>query len=165
MALITYIGKGIDLVGRSASWLNVVLVLLICLDVTLRYFFSFSKNWILELEWHIFAVIFLLGASYALQQDKHVRVDIFYQKMSVKARAWVDLLGTLVFLLPWCYVVIKTSVGFAYTSWLIGEGSPNPGGLPARFLIRSVVPLSFVLLALQGISIAKQQISIIYSQD
>lgn len=161
VGILKWIEKGIDRLGRYTSWLNLSLVLLICLDVALRYLFSYSKNWILELEWHLFAVIFLLGASYGLQHDKHVRVDIFYQNMSEKAQAWLNLLGTLIFLLPWCYVVVKTSAGFAHTSWIIGEGSANPGGLPARYIIRSVVPLAFVLLAVQGLVIALRQMAII----
>ena len=143
----------IEKIGKAISWLNVALVLLICLDVLFRYFFSFSKNWILELEWHMFALVFLLGSAYALQEDKHVRVDVFYQNFSKKTKAIINLLGTLLFLLPWCYLVITTSYKFANNSWYIREGSNQPGGLPARYIIKSMIVVGFVLLALQGVSL------------
>ena len=143
----------IEKVGKAISWLNVALILLICLDVLFRYFFSFSKNWILELEWHMFALVFLLGSAYALQEDKHVRVDVFYQKFSDKTKTIVNLLGTLIFLLPWCYLVITTSFKFANNSWYIKEGSNQPGGLPARYIIKGMIVGGFVLLALQALSL------------
>lgn len=143
----------IEKVGKAISWLNVALILLICLDVLFRYFFSFSKNWILELEWHMFALVFLLGSAYALQEDKHVRVDVFYQKFSDKTKTIVNLLGTLIFLLPWCYLVITTSFKFANNSWYIKEGSNQPGGLPARYIIKGMIVVGFVLLALQALSL------------
>lgn len=130
-----------------------MLILLICLDVLFRYFFSFSKNWIIELEWHLFALIFLLGSAYALQMDKHVRVDVFYQKFSEKTKAIVNLIGTLVFLIPWCYLVITTAYKFANNSWYIREGSNQPGGLPARYIIKGAIVVGFVLLLAQGVSL------------
>jgi len=161
MKLWSYIDKFIDWVGRHVSVLNLFLVLLICLDVALRYLFAYSKNWIIELEWHIFSVIFLLGASYGLQHDKHVRVDVFYQKMSATSRAYINLVGTVIFLLPWVYVLVKTSMGFALNSWYMGEGSPNPGGLPARYIIKGLIPMAFLLLGLQGLAILRKNILII----
>ncbi len=134
------------------SWLNVALVLLICLDVLFRYFFSFSKNWILELEWHMFSLVFLLGSAYALQYDKHVRVDVFYQKFSDKTKAIINLVGTVVFLIPWSYLVVTTAYKFANNSWYIREGSNQPGGLPARYIIKFMIVIGFILLALQGVS-------------
>lgn len=135
-----------------ASWLNILLVLLIVLDVLLRYLFDNTKNWVLELEWHLFAVIFLLGSSYAMQKDEHVRVDVYYQNYTPKMKAWVTLIGHCLFLLPWTLVIINTSYGFASNSFSFNEGSPNPGGLPYRFIIKSVVVLAFVLILLQAIS-------------
>ena len=148
-----WIDKFIENVGKVTSWLNVFLIGLICLDVLFRYFFSFSKNWILELEWHMFAVIFLLGSAYALQVDKHVRVDVFYQRFSAKTQIIINLIGTVVFLIPWCYLVITTSFKFFSNSWYIREGSPQPGGLPARYVIKGMIVIGFILLALQGLSL------------
>ncbi|MFT6337057.1 MAG: TRAP-type mannitol/chloroaromatic compound transport system permease small subunit [Saprospiraceae bacterium] len=143
----------IEKIGNAVSWLNVTLIVLICLDVLFRYFFSFSKNWILELEWHMFATVFLLGSAYALQEDKHVRVDVFYQNFSEKTRAIINLLGTIVFLIPWCYLVITTSYKFANNSWYIREGSNQPGGLPARYVMKGMIVVGFILLAMQGVSL------------
>lgn len=148
-----WIDKFIAQIGKAVSWLNVVLIGLICVDVLFRYFFSFSKNWILELEWHLFAIIFLLGSAYALQAEKHVRVDVFYQRFSKKTQTIINLVGTLIFLLPWCYLVITTSYKFFNNSWYIREGSPQPGGLPARYVIKGMILVGFVLLTIQGISL------------
>lgn len=101
----------------------------------------------------MFAIIFLLGSAYALQADKHVRVDVFYQRFSKKTQSIINLLGTLIFLIPWCYLVITTSYKFFNNSWYIREGSPQPGGLPARYVIKGMIVVGFILLALQGISL------------
>lgn len=147
------INSFIKYVGNTISWLNVALIILIGLDVLFRYFFSFSKNWILELEWHFFALVFILGSAYALQEDKHVRVDVFYQKFSEKTKTIINLLGTIVFLFPWCYLVITTSYKFAINSWYIREGSNQPGGLPARYMIKSMIVVGFLLLLIQGVAL------------
>jgi len=101
----------------------------------------------------MFAIVFLLGSAYALQVEKHVRVDVFYQRFSSKTQAIINLVGTVIFLIPWCYLVIVTSSKFVSNSWYIREGSPQPGGLPARYLIKGMIVVGFVLLALQGISL------------
>lgn len=148
-----WVDKFIERIGIAISWLNVALIILICLDVIFRYFFSFSKNWIIELEWHMFAMIFLLGSAYALQVEKHVRVDVFYQRFSKKAQTIINLCGSIIFLIPWCYLVIKTSTNFVSNSWYIREGSPQPGGLPARYVIKGMIVVGFVLLLIQGVSL------------
>lgn len=106
----------------------------------------------------MFAIIFLLGSAYALQADKHVRVDVFYQRFSQKTQTIINLFGTLIFLIPWCYLVITTSYKFVNNSWYIKEGSPQPGGLPARYVIKGMIVLGFVLLALQGLSLVVKYI-------
>lgn len=141
-------------VGRTVAWLTAALVLIICTDVSLRYLFNNTKAWIIELEWHLFALIFLLGAGYALKHDRHVRVDLFYDRFSKRDQAWINLVGTLVFLIPWCIVLIFVSTQYAYTSYLTSEGSPDPGGLPARYLIKYAVPLGLLLLLLQAVATA-----------
>lgn len=138
-------------IGRSVSWLNVALVLLVCGDVISRRIFNDTAAWVMELEWHLFALIFLLGAGYAFRHDRHVRVDLFYQKMNVRDKALVDAIGGLVLLIPWCILIIWVSYDYAMVSWTIREGSPDPGGLPARYLIKFAIPVSVFLLLLQGI--------------
>ncbi|MEZ4826603.1 MAG: TRAP transporter small permease subunit [Bacteroidia bacterium] len=138
--------------GRVTAWFTSVLVVLMCYDVVMRYLFSQTAVWIAEMEWHLFALIFLLGAAYTLKDDKHVRVDVFYTNFSPKKQAWVNLTGTLFFLIPFCLIVIYTSFFYAEKSWTIGEGSPDPGGLPARYLIKSAITLGFVFLLLQSVA-------------
>lgn len=139
-------------VGKATAWLTPVLVLVVCFDVVARKLFNFSKIWIMDLEWHLFALIFLLAAGYSLQHDKHVRVDLFYADFSKKEKAQTDFWGTLIFLIPWCALVIVYSSGYALESWRLREGASEPGGLPARYAIKWMIAVGFVLLLLQALS-------------
>lgn len=138
-------------VGQGTAWLTVLLVVLVSYEVVSRQLGS-TQTWVTELEWHLFALIFLLGAGYAFKHDRHVRVDLFYMNFSQKDRALTDLIGNLIFLIPWALVIIYVSWFYAYESFKIGEGSPDPGGLDARYLIKFSIVLGMILLFLQGIS-------------
>lgn len=140
-------------VGSKVSWITVVLVLIMCIDVFNRKVLNFSENWILELEWYLFGILFLLGFAYTWKDDKHVRVDLFYDNYSERRKGLVNFIGTLIFVVPWCIVVIKTSLDYSLNSWSFREGSPNHNGLPARYLIKFMITVGFVLLLLQAISI------------
>lgn len=139
-------------IGKAASWLSLLLVLVIVVDVCSRYLFSVTSPASFELEWHLFATMFLLSAGWALGRDRHVRVDVFYQKFSNPQKAIVNLVGTVVFLLPLCCIGAWEGFRFAYNAWEIAETSPDHGGLPARFLIKSMIPCGFFLLGIQGLS-------------
>ncbi|MCB0568874.1 MAG: TRAP transporter small permease subunit [Phaeodactylibacter sp.] len=139
-------------VGRGVSWLTALLVVLVCFDVVTRYLFSDTSAWVMELEWHLFALIFLLGAGYAFRHDKHVRVDLFYARFTEREKALVNLLGALLFLIPWSLLVIYASYDYAMISYKIRETSPDPGGLPARYIIKFAIVLGATLLLLQGIA-------------
>ena len=152
-------------IGTLVSWLTVILVLIMVSDVAMRYIFSITSAAYFELEWHLFAGIFLLGAAYTLQQDKHVRVDVFYHRFSEKTKSWVNLIGSLFLLLPFCAVAFYESLSFVETSWSVRETSPDPQGLPARYIIKSVIPIGFFLLGLQGISEALKSIKKIGGRD
>ncbi|MFQ5640792.1 MAG: TRAP transporter small permease subunit [bacterium] len=141
-------------VGLFVSWLTTVLVLVVCYDVFTRYVLRKSSIAVQELEWHLFAVIFLVGAAYTLKYDRHVRVDVLYVNFSPKTKAWINFLGSLLFLIPFAVLVLWTSKTFVANSFLIQETSPDPGGLPGRFIIKACIPLGFILLLLQGISLA-----------
>jgi TRAP-type mannitol/chloroaromatic compound transport system permease small subunit len=106
-----------------------------------------------ELEWHIFAVLFLMGASYTLLKDSHVRVDLFYSTFTTKRKAWINLIGTVVFLIPFVLLVIYSSHNYVMSSFSFSESSPDPGGLPARYALKAFIPLSFTFLLLQSISL------------
>jgi len=141
-------------IGRFASWLVLIMVLLICYDVAMRYLFQQGSVALQELEWHLFALIFLLGSAYTLKHNEHVRVDILYQSrfMSDRSRAWIDIVGTLLLLLPFCMLMLITAWPFVENAFYYSEGSPDPGGLPYRFILKGSLVLAFALLALQGIA-------------
>lgn len=139
-------------VGKAVACLTGLLVLLVCSDVFLRKVFSLTANWVVELEWHLFALIFLLSAGYALAQHRHVRVDVFYQNFSERDKAWVNLLGFLFLLLPWCLVLLWVGAEYTWNAYHMGEGSPDPGGLPYRFFIKAMIPMGVFLLLLQGLA-------------
>ncbi|MEM9821637.1 MAG: TRAP transporter small permease subunit [Bacteroidota bacterium] len=152
-------------IGKSVSWLTTTLVLLVCFDVARRALFDTTAAWIMELEWHLFALIFLLGAGYSLKRDRHVRVDLFYAKFSAKDKALVNLLGTLLFLIPWCILIIYFSYFYALDAYIIGEVSPDPGGLPARYLIKFAITLGISLLLLQAMAMAASSALILMDQQ
>lgn len=153
-AIILIIDNITEWVGRTASWLVLAMVLLICYDVAMRYLFQQGSVALQELEWHLFALIFLLGSAYTLKHDEHVRVDIFYQSrfVSDKQRAWINIIGTLLFLLPFCALILITAWPFVENSFYYNEGSPDPGGLPYRFILKGSLLIAFGLLVLQGFS-------------
>ena len=140
-------------VGCGVAWVTLGLVLVVFIDVVMRYLFNTSFVFTQELEWHLFGFIFLIGAGYTLLHDGHVRVDIIYQRLGSKGQAWVNLGGVLLFLIPGCLMVISTSWKFTMNSFAILEGSPDPGGIPLRFIIKGCIPAGFTLLLLQGISL------------
>ncbi len=139
--------------GNKVAWLNVLLILLIGVDVVLRYAFNTGFVALGELEWHLFALVFLLCMGYSLRHDQHVRVDVFYNQFSERGKAWVNLLGSIFMLLPFCMVCIYAGAKFGYYSFQFREGSPNPSGLPALYLIKSMIALGFVFLLLQTFSL------------
>ena len=141
-----------DVLGRSTGWLMLGLVLLVTVDVISRYLFNTGLVIIQELEWWLFSIIFLIAAGYTLISDGHVRVDLIYSLLSKRKKNYIDLFGAFVFLLPMCALIIVTSQGFVAYSWSVGEYSPDPGGMPAYYVLKAIIPIGFFLLALQGIS-------------
>ena len=150
----------IDAINRRIGQLMFILVLVMILvgvyNASVRYLGGFfganlSSNAYLEFQWYMFGAIFLLGAAYTLQKDGHVRVDVLQSRLSPKAKAWVDLVGIVVFMIPFCAMVFWLSLPWVMNSWHLLETSSDPGGLP-RYPIKTVVPVAFVLLLLQGVS-------------
>lgn len=143
-----------EAIGKMVSWLVVILVFLVGYDVLMRYIFGRGSIAIQELEWHLFSIVFLIGAAYTLKHDEHVRLDIFYRSrfLTDRQRAWIDAVGALLILVPFCLLIIISAWPFVAQAYIHNEGSPDPGGLPARWLIKTVIPLGFGLLCLQGIA-------------
>jgi len=128
-------------------------ILVIFSNVIMRYVFNTSFVFMSELEWHVFAFIFLMGAGFTLLHDGHVRVDIFYSMVDRKKQALINLLGVLFFLIPSCYVVLRTSIPWVIVAYEVGEVSIDPGGIPARFLLKATVPMGYFLMLIQGLSL------------
>lgn len=138
-------------VGRASLWLVLAAVLISAGNALLRYGFNSSSNAWLEIQWYLFALIFLLGAGYTLKHNGHVRIDILYGRLSPRGQAWVDLLGGLLFLLPLAGLMAGLGWGGFVESYARGEMSPDAGGL-ARWPARLAIPAGFALLFLQGVS-------------
>lgn len=151
--------------GALVSWVAVLLAVLVGLDVVMRYVFQFTFIWMIETEIYLFGMLFLIGSAYTFKHGKHVRVDVFYTRFSEKGKAWIDLLGGVFLLIPWCYVVIVSSWYYGLSSFMINEGSPQPGGLPALYVLKFCITLGFVFLLLQGISEMLKSIQIIFKRD
>ena len=149
------------IIGKAVSWLTLLLVIVIVVDVFLRYAFNITSAASTELEWHLFGVIFLISAAYTFQQDGHVRVDVFYDRFSAKTKAWVNVVGTLFLLFPFCGIVFLESLSFVNSSFQLQETSPQPGGLRARWLIKSAIPVGLFLLLLQGVSLIAHALTVI----
>ena len=154
-----------DWVGRGVAWITFLLVVVVFVDVVMRYLFSTSFVFTQELEWHLFSFVFLVGAGYTLLKDGHVRVDILYQSVGPRGKAWVNLLGVIFLALPGCFMVIDTSLDFVTSSWMVMEGSPDPGGVPYRFIVKSFIPIGFGLLLFQAISLGLRSILVLLGED
>lgn len=140
--------------GQCVSWLVIILVMLVCYDVSMRYILQSGSIGLQEMEWHLFSIIFLIGAAYTLKHDEHVRLDVLYRSrfLNDRTRAWIDVFGALFILIPFCILIIVSVWPFLSQAYIHNEASPDPGGLPARWLIKSMIPIGFGLLLLQGIA-------------
>ncbi len=142
--------------GQAMGWVAVALVLLGVINVVGRYLgarigVQLGSNMLLEAQTYAYNLMFLLGASYVLQRDGHIRVDILYSRFSDRTRAWIDIFGAWLFLIPFCALGIYFSINYVGRSWSTMEMSPNPGGLP-RYPIKTMIIVGFALLMLQGVS-------------
>jgi TRAP-type mannitol/chloroaromatic compound transport system permease small subunit len=149
------VSSAIDLLNEKIGYVCNFLVLAACIvsagNAMIRYAFSYSSNGWLELQWYMFAIMVMFGASYTFKRNEHVRVEIFYLFLSERGQLWLDMIGTLFFLIPSCLLLAYLSWPFFMQAYSVGEVSGNAGGL-VRWPIKFVIPAGFVLLALQGVS-------------
>ncbi|WP_422015655.1 TRAP transporter small permease subunit [Reyranella sp.] len=138
-------------IGNICNWLVLLACVVSAGNAMVRYAYDTSSNGWLEIQWYMFAVIVMFGASYTMKRNEHVRVDLFYMTLSRRGQLWVDILGTLIFLLPTCSILAWLSWPFFMQSFNVNEHSSNAGGL-LRWPIKLVLPVGFGLVALQGIS-------------
>ncbi len=154
-----------ETVGRLTYWLTLLMVLVGAFNALARYFdrytgLSLSSNTFVESQWYLFSLVFLLGAAYTLKHEAHVRVDVLYGRLGVRGKAWINVIGTVLFLIPFSILMIAVSWPAVYNSWQVLEVSPDPGGLP-RYPIKTVIPIAFILLIFQGISMIVRQVEVL----
>jgi TRAP-type mannitol/chloroaromatic compound transport system permease small subunit len=149
------VSNAIDLLNQKLGDICNFLILAACVvsaaNAMIRYAFGYSSNAWLELQWYMFAVVIMFGASYTFKRNEHVRVEILYLMLSERGQLWLDMIGTLFFLIPGCLLLAYLSWPFFHQAYAVGEISSNAGGL-VRWPIKFVIPAGFVLLALQGVS-------------
>ena len=159
--LIRIIDRINALTGRAIAWLTLFMVIVTFLVVVLRYLFN--TGWIAMQEsiTYMHALVFMLGAAYTYQRNGHVRVDIFYQRFTIRGRAWVDLLGNLLLLIPFMVFIVMASWDYVAASWSLHESSREAGGLPGVFLLKTSIPLMAAMLLLQAIASSLNKLLII----
>ena len=150
--------KTVDIVGKIISFLLFLMVLNVSYDVMMRYLFHNSSVGMQEMEWHLFAVIFLFGIGVALKDEGHVRVDFLFDNFSKRKKAIVNIIGTLCFLIPFALLILTGSIQFVNDAFITQEISEDPGGLPFRWLIKGMIPLSFSFLLLSAFGYILQNI-------
>ncbi|MBI3436658.1 MAG: TRAP transporter small permease subunit [Proteobacteria bacterium] len=141
----------IDLVGRATSWLALIIALVMGANVLLRYGFSLGWIWTQELEWHLLVPLCLIGMSYALRHGEHVRVDVLFANYDPRTKILVDALSALI-AMAFSLIVVWLSLAYVAQAWSNNEGSPNPGGIDYRYVVKSLIPVGFVLLFLQSLA-------------
>jgi TRAP-type mannitol/chloroaromatic compound transport system permease small subunit len=149
------IDQFVDLVGRTISWLALAVAIVMGTNVFLRYGFSIGEIWAQELEWHLLVPLTLVGMSYALRHGEHVRVDVLFAGFQDRTKHAINAVSAVIAMI-FSALVVYLSLGFVAQSWAIGEGSPNPGGIGALYLMKAMIPLGFALLFLQSLAQAIQ---------
>ena len=150
-----------DVMGWIAGALNLLMLINVFYDAIMRYFFNTGSIAMQEMEWHLFAMVFLFGIAYGLKEDGHVRVDVLYDRFSPRNKALVNIAGTVLFLLPLSILIIEGSVWYVQEAYTSGEVSGDPGGLPYRWLIKLVIPASFVFLVVSATGFIIHNLNII----
>lgn len=149
----------IDAVGSLCSVLMILMILNVFYDVVMRYFFNDVSIAMQELEWHLYGAMFMFGIGYTLKEDGHVRVDVIYDQLSKKSKAIINILGSLFFALPFTLLILYFSWDYALEAYSMNEGSADPGGLPYRWIIRSVIPVSSIYLLICILYVVLNQIN------
>ena len=146
-----FIGKIVDGVGYGLAAILILMVLNVAFDVMMRYLFRASSVGMQEMEWHLFSLVILFGVGFGLRHEGHVRVDFIYDRMGARKKALVNILGTVFMLAPLAVLILAGSFGYVNDAYISGEISEDPGGLPYRWIIKSMIPLSFAFLLLTAV--------------
>ncbi len=153
------------LCGALACVAMILMLFNVFYDVVMRYVFNDVSIGMQELEWHLFAIVFLLGTPYAMQKDGHVRVDIFYEAWSDTKKAWINLLGAIFFILPFAGLVSYYGIDFSQDAYQMNEGSGDPGGLPHRWVIKSLIPISFFLMGIAALGMIIKALKVLILRE
>ncbi len=146
------IDKALDKIGSLASWLWVAIMIVILVSVISRYVFGRGSIMLEEIQWHLYGVAWLIGLSYTLVHDDHVRVDVLHERLSLKAQVWIEFLGILLLLLPFLLIFLYDSVPYFLSSYEINERALAPDGLPARWALKFFIPFAVLLLIVAAVS-------------
>lgn len=146
------VDKIIIRLGEGIAWLNLVLVFVILTQVILRYVFGMGQIFLEETQWHLYAVLVMFGVSYGTSTDSHIRMDLLHRNYSERKREWVELFGLVFFLIPFTLILMLKGIDLVESSWRVNEGSPSPGGLPWRWAIKAVLPVSMFLYFVAAVS-------------
>ena len=155
-----FFGRFSDFMGWIAGFLNLVMLVNVFYDSIMRYFFNSGSIALQEMEWHLFSIVFLFGMAFTLKEDGHVRVDVLYDGFPPKWKAIVNISGTLLFLIPLSVLIAEGSYWYVHEAYTSGEISGDPGGLGMRWLIKSVIPASFIFLIVSAIGFVLHNINI-----
>lgn len=150
--LVDFLNAAVRRVAETTAWLNLALIGVILAQVVLRYGFHHGLVPLEELMWHLYAVAFMFGLSYAIANDSHIRVDLVHVSLSRRARRLIEILGILLLLMPFLWIVLDHSLTWVADSYRMDESSPSPQGLPHRWLIKSVIPFAFALMLLAALA-------------
>ncbi|MFW5825727.1 MAG: TRAP transporter small permease subunit [Marinobacter sp.] len=165
MRWLRLIDNGLGRIAYMCGWIASVAFLLLTLnvfyDVIARYVFRDVSIGLQEMEWHLYSVVFLLGIPFALRTDGHVRVDVLYARWSETFKAWVNLVGAITLVIPLALFIAWLGIDFAVESYRLGEGSGDPGGLPFRWIIKGVIPLSAFFTAIAGLNMVTYAIRVL----
>jgi TRAP-type mannitol/chloroaromatic compound transport system permease small subunit len=153
------IARVVNGMGTVLTVTLLLMVLNVAYDVMMRYLFRASSVGMQEMEWHLFSVVILFGVGVALQHEGHVRVDFLYDRMQPKTKAYINIIGTFFFLMPLALLILFGSFGFVHDAYVMNEISEDPGGLPYRFIIKGMIPLSFIFLIFAAIGYLLQNIN------
>ena len=164
-ALVRVVDDLNDAIGRAVSWLCLTMVVITLLVVVLRYVFAIGFVWFQESYVWLHGVVFMIGAGYTLLHNGHVRVDVVYRPRSARYKAWVDLCGSLLLLLPVLILVLWVSIPYVWDSWQRLEQSREAGGLPGLFLLKTVIPVMCLLLGAQALSLAGRSLLVLCGQE
>jgi len=154
-----------DLTGRAIAWLSPIMVLLTCTVVLVRYVIAGNTTAMADTVMYMHATVFLLGAAYALNKGAQVRVDIFHRNFSPRQKAWVEAVGSIIFLLPFCGLIVFTSYDYVDQSWEAKEGARDANGLPFVYLLKTLLPIAATTLALQAIADTCRSLSVLMHNE